>query len=412
MRPKAGLGLGLALATILGNSTTLADGFLYEFSGQVAVEKRWYPDSAAYPGQRSGTTGFVIEPELYIEAPSGWSFNLVPFLRHDGADSRRNHADLREAYFLTYGEIGDSEWELRAGVDHVFWGVTESNHLVDVINQTDLVEHPDEQRKLGQLMIHNTWSGSWGVAELFLLPHHRERTFPGRKGRLRSALIVDHAHASYESSSGDRHIDYALRYSRSLGSVELGFSLFDGTSREPVYRPLLLTTGPVLAPHYEQIRQFGLDAQLIVDAWLFKLEAIHRDGAQNIRLQEEDFSALVAGAEYTFFSIFRSAIDLSLLGEWNYDQRGDNATRNLQDDWFLAAHLAFNDIQNTEISASILSDRDHSSDILVMEFNRRLSDSWTMGLEWFSILDADEADIQLHQLSRDSFLEFRITYSF
>ena len=53
----------------------------------------------------------------------------VPY--YDRKDSQRTHADLRKPNDLVFGEIGDGEWELRLGVDRVFWGVTESQHLVD-----------------------------------------------------------------------------------------------------------------------------------------------------------------------------------------------------------------------------------------------------------------------------------------
>ena len=47
-----------------------------------------------------------------------------------------------------------------------------------------------------------------------------------------------------------------------------------------------------LIPYYEQIRQFGLDAQLTVGSWLYKLEAIQRSGARNLLGLEEDYRAL------------------------------------------------------------------------------------------------------------------------
>ena len=103
--------------------------------------------------------------------------------------------DLREAVWLKViddvGFLGDGPLELRFGVDKVFWGRTESRHLVDVVNQTDLIEYPDEEEKLGQPMLRLTLPRAWGVADIFFLPYFRERTFAGRDGRLRSALVVD-----------------------------------------------------------------------------------------------------------------------------------------------------------------------------------------------------------------------------
>ena len=92
-------------------------------------------------------------PELYLEDAAGRSLTFAPFFRYDNTDSRRTHADLREAYLLLFGEIGEGEWELRVGVDQVFWGVTESQHLVDIVNQVDFVEHPAGEAKLGQPMV-------------------------------------------------------------------------------------------------------------------------------------------------------------------------------------------------------------------------------------------------------------------
>lgn len=395
-----------------GHGARAEDDTYFEFSGHVSIENRWFPQTNLYRHQSRHATGFVLEPEFYFENPDGWSFTLVPFLRYDSSDSRRTHADLREAYFLFYGELGDSEWELRIGVDRVFWGVIESNHLVDVINQVDLVEHPDQEVELGQLMAHVTWSGTWGAAELFVLPHHRERTFAGRDGRLRTELIVDEDHPTYESSAEQWHTDLALRYSHNFGPFDIGVSVFDGTSREPLFQPRLGPDGPILVPHYEQIRQFGLDAQMTLDAWAFKLEAIRRSGSQNLGYREDDYAAFVAGGEYTFYSIFDSAADFSVVGEWNHDERGEDATSIFDDDWFVAVRYALNDLHDTAFFASFMQDREHTTGVLFLEFNRRLSEHWSMNMEGFHILNADEKDVQLYPVRRDSFIELRLNYNF
>ena len=163
----------------------------HEFSGRLNAESRRFPQAGAHPGQRSLASGFVAVPELYLEDAEGRSLTLASFFRYDNADPRRTHADLREAYLLLFGGIGDGEWELRVGVDQVFWGVTESQHLVNIVNQVDFVEHPAGEAKLGQPMVHFTWSSDWGVVEFFALPYHRARTFPGRAGRLRLPLVVE-----------------------------------------------------------------------------------------------------------------------------------------------------------------------------------------------------------------------------
>ena len=157
-----------------------------DFSGDLSLQGRWYPQSPAFPGQRSGTGGLVVEPTLYREVGPAASLTFTPLYRYDSADSERTHGDLREAYVLMYGDWGESAWELRLGLDRVFWGVAELHNLVDVVNQLDLVEHPRDRPKLGQPMAHLTISGSWASPRRSCFPiiaNARIQDPPGASGR-------------------------------------------------------------------------------------------------------------------------------------------------------------------------------------------------------------------------------------
>lgn len=138
-----------------------------DISGRLLTEAWLYPKSAAYPDQRSYAGGLALETTFYVENEEGTSITVTPFLRYDAGDPDRTYGDFREAYLLMYGDIGDGEWELPLGIDRVFWGVTELRSLVDIINQTDVIEHPNEKIKMGQPMAHLTWSGDWGGAGIF-----------------------------------------------------------------------------------------------------------------------------------------------------------------------------------------------------------------------------------------------------
>ena len=383
-----------------------------EFSGNLRIEGRWYPETAAYPFQRDHASGAVAAPKLYLEDDEGRSFTLAPFFRYDAGDPDRAHADLREAYLLFFGDIGDDQWELRLGVDRVFWGVAESRHLVDILNQVDLVEHPNEKAKLGQPMAHFTWSGDWGALELFGLPYHRTRTYPGRRGRLRGPLLIDNGREEYESGAGAGHLDLAARYSHSIGALDFGVSVFDGTAREPCLLCLWRPGTTVLVPYYEQIRQFGLDAQLTTGPWLLKLEAIRREGARDQSLRENDFAAFIIGGEYEFASVFDSDIGLTLFAEWLHDGRRRHATNAFQNDIFVAARLAFNDAESTDLTISLLKDLDYPSQTAGVEFNRRLSNQWSLHFEATIFLDVAERDLLPYATRRDSFAELHLVYSF
>ena len=408
-----------ACAALAPSGAAIAE---HELSGKISLETRWFPRSAGFDGQRSYNAGFVAEPQLYLNAPEKFSVTIVPFLRFDAADRTLTHADLREAYLLLNGPLGESEWEIRLGIDRVFWGVAETRNLVDIVNQTDLVENPNEKVKLGQPMAHVTLSGDWGVAEFFVISFHRLRTFPGRAGRLRPQLIIDNDLATYESAAGDWHLDFAARYSHTFGPLDIGLSIFDGTSREPVMRfvPLSLTNF-VLAPHYEQIRQFGLDAQLTIESWLLKLEAIYRQGARNnVRNpadltdlgKKEDYAAFVVGGEYTFSGIFESEADLSLLAEWLIDGRRRRSTNQYQNDLFLGARLSLNDVQGAAFTLGTLTDLDFGTRTLSFEFDRRLTDSVSVKAEAILLLHVGKKDAPVYPTRRDSFVGAKLAYSF
>ena len=406
---------GGAIAVLMLLAAACAEAQTLDFSGDLRIQGRWYPESQVFPGQRSSTAGLVAEPTLYADLAETTSFTLTAFYRYDSADSQRTHGDLREAYLLTYGDWGENSWELRLGVDRVFWGVAELHNLVDIVNQVDLVEHPRDRPKLGQPMAHLTISGDWGIAESLLLPYHRKRTFPGRTGRHRSGLLIDE-NALYESGAEEHRLDFAFRYSNAVDLLDFGLSAFVGSSREPVFfvnpQPgSPSATGTPLIPYYEKIRQFGVDAQLTTEPWLYKLEAIYRTGARNLLSQEEDYGAGIFGLERTFYALFDSRMDLTFLAEWHYDGRKHRATSAWDNDLFIAGAVAFNDVESTELVTGILGDLRHDYRALSAELKHRLSTGWSMRLEGIAILSADPQDLT-YDGRRDSYLGTELTYSF
>ena len=112
-----------------------SQGAELDLSGSIAVEARSFTTSPRFAGQLSGTQlSLVVEPEISYESENGHhQFSLIPFARLDGRDDERRHVDLREAYWRYVAD----DWELLAGVNKVFWGVTESRHLVDILNQDE-----------------------------------------------------------------------------------------------------------------------------------------------------------------------------------------------------------------------------------------------------------------------------------
>ncbi len=389
-----------------------------EHWGKVTFGTRIFLDDPAHQGQKGDNFSLTFEPTIYSESAEGNSFTFTPFIMIDSVDSERTHVDIREAYYLTFGSMGESEWELRIGIDQVFWGTAESHNPVNVINQTDYVVHPNGESKLGQPMIHGTLAGDWGMLDAFILPYHRPRTFPGIKGRFRTALPVQTSRKTirYASSKGRNHIDLAARYSNSLGALDFGVSYFDGTSRDPRLVPNPLPLPPDFnepvprewIQHYDLIKQFGLDLQLTLGAFLGKAEWITREEikADNTRSRSH---VSVLGGEYAIYGIFESEADLTLFAEWNHDTGGQSL---LQDDLFFAARYSFNDILDTDITVALIDDRDFDTKTLNIEFNRRLSDSFSLTVEAFKFLEDDPGDITSQQIVNDEYVALDLSFSY
>lgn len=374
----------------------------HDFSGYVVAEGRFFPQAPLDSEQKRNSGSLAVQPEYYHEWESGSSFTFVPFARLDSVDSERTHFDLRE---LNYLWLTDS-WELRVGIGKVFWGVTEFVHLVDIINQTDLVEDIDEEDKLGQPMLHLSVPRDWGVVDLFVLPYFRERTFPGSKGRLRFGLVIDTDNPIYESSDAQRHVDFAVRYSHTVGDWDFGIYNFNGTGREPTLAPGLDSAGqPVLIPFYEQINQTGLDLQLVAGQWLWKLESLYRTG------QGDDFWSAVGGFEYTFVRIAKSRMDLGLLYEWGFDDRRDNAATAFENDAMFGLRLTANDAASTEMLAGFAQDLDSSARILRLETARRIGDNWRLSLAVWAFWDLPEDDL-IYSVRDDGFIQLELAYYF
>jgi len=378
--------------------TSVATG--HELSGYISADAWFFPNDPLFPGQEQNNASLAIQPEYYHEWESGSSFIFIPFARLDGADPERTHFDIRE---LNYLWVTDS-LELRLGVGKVFWGVTEFVHLVDIINQIDSVESIDYEDRLGQPMVHLSVPRDWGVVEMFVLPYFRERTFPGRKGRLRYSLVIDTDKAVYESADKNYHTDFAIRYSHSIGAWDIGISNFNGTGREPTIRLNYNNRGePVLIPFYEQINQTSLELQLVEGRWLFKFEGLYRTG------QEDAFFAATGGFEYTFVDIAETGMDLGVIGEWAYDQRGEAALTPFSNDVILGMRLNVNDAAGSELLAGLVSKMDNPSGAVVVEAGHRLGDNWKLTMEIYAFFNQRKKDL-FYSLRNDDFFRFELIY--
>ena len=388
----------LTAALAFAASTSQAEN--WNTSAEIGLEGRWFTQDARLPFQQRGLgLSLKLQPEFRYQSDDRKNqFTLVPFYRYDVEDSERSHFDLREAYWR---HIGD-EWEVTAGIDKVFWGVAESRHLVDIINQTDLVEDTDQEDKLGQPMISATTQKDWGAISLYWLPYFRERTFPGSDGRLRTPQPVDNDRAEYESAAAEWHQDMAVRYSHYFGDWDFGAHYFRGTNREA--RLLPYSSGEWLIPNYDQIDQLGVDLQYTWEAWLLKFEGIY----QKSRI--DNFFATVAGLEYTFYQVAESSTDIGVLLEYQYDGRNNAAPVTLaDDDLFAGVRWSLNDTQDTALLAGVAVDRHSGEQFYNIEAETRIGQNITAELR-ARFLTGSEAGESAFFVERDDYIQLSVSY--
>jgi hypothetical protein len=238
--------------------------------------------------------------------------------------------------------------------------------------------------------------------------------------------VVDTKNAVYQAGEEDAHVDYALRWSHTIEDYDLGLSWFNGTSRDPLFKPASFVSvgpGPLdvmptkLAPYYAQINQLGIDLQATLDSWLWKFEAIYRSYDDSVKnafastgQEVEDYTALTGGFEYTFYGPLETVWDWGVLAEYQYDSREDGAVAIGQNDFFAGSRIAFNDEASSEILAGMSQDLDHSdSRSFVVEYATRLNEGLKFTIDAFLPMSEDENNLST-QFKNDDYVQLSLNY--
>ena len=163
-----------------------------EYMGELLIEDRYFLNDAQF-NQNSNHSSFTFSPEIFLNFEDKGIFHFKAKLRKDQEDKERNLIDIQELYFINLEESK----EIKYGISKEFWGVTETAHRVDIINQTDSSESFDGEDKLGQPMIKLSLEKDWGLLDIYALLGFRQRTYAGKNGRLRLPLVIDTDKSSF-----------------------------------------------------------------------------------------------------------------------------------------------------------------------------------------------------------------------
>lgn len=354
------------LFAVLASMTFSSHASEGEWAGSISVNSRIFAEHGEMTEQQKHSTNFSLNLSYYQDFQQG-DARLVfdGFARVDQHDSSANLLDVKELYWWQYA----NGFEISAGFKQVFWGVTETVHLVDVINQTDTIGNLNGEQKLGQPMVNVLMERDWGTLQVFALLGFQERQFSSTRSRLTSPIPVEESLANYQSTANQKRIDWALRYSHVVSEWDIGISYFNGIDRNPILMPKLTDQSSLsLAPYYQTIDQLGIDVQGTFAAWLLKFETIVGKVVEG-----SGYFASVTGLEYSFYSIAESAIDIGLIIEHQFDDRENKLNNN---DLAIGARVAFNNSQSSELLVALTQDLDNQSQFFTIEASHRINDLW------------------------------------
>ncbi len=383
----------------LGQEDTEEQNVFYDFSAELSTDHTYYIEEGLYTNQQRYFASIAFEPEFSMDWNDG-NERLVGnlFGRLNTHDENRTHWDIRELYY----QLLQNNWELSIGLKEIYWGTTESIHLVNVINQTDFVESFDGEKKLGQPMVHFTYLANFGNFDLFAMPYHRQRTFPDEEGRFRFPLVIEDNDIIYESGAEEYRLDWAVRWSHSFGVFDVGVSHFWGNNREPLFT---IDNVGKLRQFYEVMHQTGIDGQATINSWLLKLEATRRETTS------DTFIAFDAGFEYTFGNVNGKGLDIGVLTEYLYDDRGNRTTTGFQNDLFFGSRIALNDNEDTSILLGGIVDLENSGKLYSIEAERRFFNNWKANLEVRALSDFDQTEL-FYAFRQDTFIKLTLGYFF
>jgi len=368
-------------------------------SAELSVESMYFINDAQHDQNSNSSTSLTFQPK-YKKA---WDFNKKVFdahffVREDANDTHRSHFDIRELSWTQ--SINDFDYKV--GISKEFWGVAESYHLVDIINQLDNVEEVDFKSRLGQPMLKGSYLSDFGSFHAWVLPYFRERNFASNKSRVFSGPVnVDEDAARYYSSKKEKHVDFAFRYSNNFDDYDVGVSYFQGTARAPVLR--YDASRNVLVPFYDQLKQLSTDIQWTGEALLLKLEALIRK-----EMSSGSSAAAVSGFEYTLFDIYNGH-DLGFIAEYLYDERGKSRT-SFDNDLFWGIRYTLNDIGSTEVLAGGFTDLDDASLVPRFKLQQRINNDWKYELILQGYQNIDNKDLYFYEIGNDDFVRFNLRY--
>ena len=389
------------LLIVLINFQIFATDYEWEINNEIGFDVREFHKEEAYPNQKN-TYSSYFKSEIYLGITEQINFISEPYYRYDHNDKERTLFNFKENYLIYFKE--NSEFKL--GIAEIFWGVTESKNLVDVINIYDGTDG-DQKAKLGQSMLsYSTYSERAGIFDFYYLPFFSKEPQIGESGRLRLSKPIENYNTIYAGGAGDKVPSWAFKWEKNIGMSDFSIQAFRGNSRENSTIPLIEGTTLKYFAGYERISQIGTYMQTISGPYIFKVEAIRRNGQKNANNIRENYYSYTLGTEYLINRLFEKVWDLSLFIEYSNDDRGNDSIDIMQNDIFIAGQFLFNDVSGTELLIGSTLDTDGGGNTSNVELSSRITEDIRFTGTYQSYWSTNNKD-PLYNFRRDNYFGIR-----
>ncbi len=348
-----------------------------------------FPESGK-GAQEDVVASVQVKPDLALFFNDSWQAVIAPRFRLGITDPEFNLISLDDVY----GEYVADQFEVRVGYQTFFWGTVESVNIVDILNQNDFaIDFFDPKtNKLGEPAIRVRVLLGEDRFDLYHFSYFTPASLPDKVNRFNffdgRRDISDHP--LYTHGAKRLRQQFALRWTRTIGSADVGLAYFNGYDKFPVVHaiPRALQADTL----YYEMQQVSGDLQMSLGNWLVKGEALFQDtgiagscvrdtllrvgGTARRDLVPGDHTAFVGGFEYTFFGVLGKS-DLGVIAEYLYDsvQSSDAvAFRPFQNDVFAGVRWSRNNPGDGALLAGVILDVKNRTQVWRIEYEERYFD--------------------------------------
>lgn len=342
-----------------------------------------------------------------------------------GLYSIKAQADVGDEFAVALegiGECCDDDWfnlkrlnasyatqNLRflVGYDLLRWGKTTLYSPVDSINAIDYREDITGQQKRGQLIVSAKALDLFGgTAELVLVPNNQDDELP----EFTTGMPLRMAKIEPDRDQGGA----ALRYSKKIGGFHLGVSAQDMVAHQRQVLGLRATPeGIALLSSQPRSRFVGFELQKdLSSALIFSVDLAAGNSQLGRSSSWDDFHAYSLGLDYSLPFALSDEHTANLVLEKHYDSREALAPTFYQDDWYLGATYALNDVANTLVRAGFIQDSEYGTDIYTASLARQFLDGRALlTLRYFAV-QGDEPKDKLYLFEEFNGTRLELMYVF